>query len=588
MAYFDNDEINKIRSKADIKDIISSYITLEKKGKDYKCICPFHDDHSPSMSISESKQIFKCFVCGTGGNVFTFVEKFENVSFLESVKIVADKIGYNIKQDINLKSVDNFKKEHEIMNIANMFYQNNLNTSSGIAAKKYLTNRKIDEKIINEFQIGLSLDNKDDLYNLLIKKGYDLKTIESIGLINIINDKVCDFFNNRITFPLHDIHGNIVGFSARIYQGEENTSKYINTKETKIYIKGDNLFNYHRAKSPSKKENSLIIVEGQMDAIRVYSNNILNVVALMGTALTQNQINLIKKLNVKVILCLDGDEAGEKATLINGDLLVNAGISVQVIRLSDYKDPDEYIKNKGIEAFKENILKPIDYIDFKMKIEKQRINTNNSEELALYINKIIADINKEKDPILKELALNKISSEYNIGLDILKNKLELINKEEKIAKEVFSPPIKEVKKKKLDSLNIAIRKILYYMLIDSKYIKIYQNKIGYFEDKIYRNIANEIVYYNEKYGKINIADFISYITSNQELYEVVLEIIDTYEENISLEEFEKYILVINQKMDEIKIKKLKEQIKKEMDVNKQKKLLEEIAEIKRGSVINND
>lgn len=585
MAYIDNDEISKIRASANIVDIIASYnIDLEKKGKDYKCICPFHDDHSPSMSISESRQIFKCFVCGTGGNVFSFVEQFEHVSFPEAVKIVAEKIGFNLSKSINVGAVDKFKKEHEIIDLACMFYQNNLNTSSGVEAKKYLLERKIDDRIINEFKIGLSLDSKDDLCKLLVKKGYNVKQLENIGLVSIINDKVYDFFNGRITFPIEDINGHIVAFSSRIYRGEKDVSKYINTKETPLYIKGNNLFNYYKARGPSKKEKKLIIVEGQMDAIRVYSSGIENVVALGGTALTQNQIELIKKLNSKVILCLDGDKAGEDATIINGELLTKANIDVQVVRLADYKDPDEYIINKGIDAFKENIKNPIDFIDFKIKKEKDSVNFDNSEELASYINKIIIDVNNIKDPILKEVTLNKISKEYNIEIEILKNKLLSISKEEKVAKEIFNSAKKETKK--INGLDIAIRKILYFMMNNKKYIKIYQNKIGFFEDKTYRNIANEIVYYNQNHQDINIADFISYLSNNQELYNVVLEIIDTHESELSEKEFDNYIKIYNQKNDELKIKKLKLQMTNELDIEKKKEILEKITNIKRGSVNN--
>ena len=585
MAYIDNEELNDIRSKANIVDIISSYgIEVIKKGKDYVCVCPFHNDHSPSMSISVSRQIYKCFACGEGGNVFTFVQNYEKVSFPEAIKIVAEKIDYHLKNNIDIQKVDKHKKEHEILNLATMFFQNNLNTTNGIEAKKYLKERKIDDKIINEFQIGLALDNKDDLFKLLHNKGYNADLLESLGLVTIAGDTVYDFFKGRVVFPILDIEGNVVGFSARIYRGEKDTSKYVNTKETIIFTKGDNLFNYYKARGPSRKEKQIIIVEGQMDAIRVFSSGLENVVALGGTALTQNQINLIKRLNARVILCLDGDSAGEKATLVNGDLLTKNDLNVSVVRLSDYKDPDEYIINKGIDAFKDNINNAIDYIDFKIKTNNNSININNTEELATYINKIIIDVSNMKDPILREVTLNKISNEYSISIDILKNKLNSLNKEEKIAKEIF---VSEKKvNKKLSGIDIAIRKILFYMLNDIKYIKYYQNKIGFFEDKLYRDIANEIVYYSEKNGTINVADFISYIQNNEELNKVIFEIIDANDSELNELEFINYIKVLNQKSSELKIKKIKEQIKKEMDIDKKKKLLEEITKIKQGSVYN--
>lgn len=585
MAYISDEEINDIRSKANIVDIIAGYnIALEKKGKNYSCCCPFHNEKTPSMIVSESKQIFKCFggSCLKGGNVFTFVQEFEHVSFPEAVKIVADKINYNLKGNFDNIIVDKHKKEHDIINLACMFYENNLNTSSGIEAKKYLLSRKIDDQIIKEFKIGLALDNKNDLYNLLKSKGYEPALLESLGLISIINDKVYDFFSGRITFPIEDINGHIVGFSSRIYRNEKEVSKYINTKETLIYTKGNNMFNFYKAKNAARKEKSLIIVEGQMDAIRVYSSGIQNVVALMGTALTQNQIELIKRLNVKVILCLDGDKAGEGATLTNGNLLEKENITVQVVRLSDYKDPDEYIINKGVDAFKENFLNPIDFIDFKIMVEGKSINEANSEELATMINKIIIDVNNISDPILKEITLNKISKSYNIDINILKNKLDGLKKEEKIADEIFESP--SLTKGKLSGLDIAIRRVLLYMMNDKKYIKYYQSKIGYFDDKLYRSLANEIVYFSEKHDEMNVADFITYISANKELYDFVLEILDSKEMEFTEIEFDNFVKVIEQKSKELKIKELKNQIKKEFDLNKKKELLEKIAEIKRGSV----
>ena len=584
MAFISNDEINDIRAKANIVDIIGDYLPLQKKGKDYKCVCPFHDDHSPSMSISESKQIYKCFSCNAAGNVFTFVQNYENVSFMEAVKIVSEKIGYHINGTITIPVNNKYAKEHEIMNLAEMFYQNNLNTSNGINAKNYLIKRGINEDIIKEFGIGLSPDSNDTLANLLIKKGYEVTLLDNLGLINVSNNKCYDVFSRRISFPLHDQDGNVIGFSCRIYRGETDTAKYINTKETYLYKKGNTLFNYFRAKQAAKKEKTLVIVEGQLDAIRVYSNGIKNVIALMGTALTKEQIELIKKLRVKVILCLDADDAGKKATIVNGELLVNAGIIVQVIRLADYKDPDEYILNKGIDAYQENIKKPIDFIDFKINTEKENVNINNTEELATYINKVIEDISKETDPILKEITLNKLSKEYNLSLDVLKSKLKSVKQVEAIAQEIFvkqeaSPPTK------LTSLDKGIRKVLYYMMNDIKYIKIYQNNLGYFLDKTYRQIANEIVYYSEKNKDINQADFISYISKNEELYQTVMEIIDTEDENLSQEELYKIIRVIDEKNRELQIKKLKSELKEEMDITKKIAITEKIAEIKKGSVI---
>ena len=319
-----------------------------------------------------------------------------------------------------------------------------------------------------------------------------------------------------------------------------------------------------------------------MDAIRVYSSQIKNVVALGGTALTQNQIKLIKNLNAEVILCLDADNAGEMATIKNGDLLISSGIKVKVVRLSTFKDPDEYIINKGIEAFKENLNNPIDYLEFKMNSQINDVNTNNSEDLAAYINKVIIDISKINDDIQKEIMLKKLSKKFDISLDVLNNKLKDIKQEEKVAKEVFE---KKIPSKKQTGLDIAIKKVLFYMMCDKKYIKLYQNKIGYFENKIFRDIANEIVYFSKKHDIIHIADFISYIERNEELANTVYEIIEDKSIELNEVEFDNYVKIINQKEKEKQIQRLKEEIKKELDVNKKKELLEILANIKRGSVI---
>ena len=231
MVMISNEEINAIRKNCNIVDIISSYVPVTLKGKDYKCVCPFHDDHSPSMSISTSKQIYKCFSCGAAGNVFTFVQNFENVSFIEAVKIVAEKIGYQINGVFKQEAVLKYQKEYDLMEFVNKYYENNINTKSGLEAKNYLHKRGLSDEDINKFRIGLSLDEPATLKNILEKKGYTIKTIEDLGLVNNVDGKFFDVFRGRIMFPLYDTEGHVIGYSARIYRGEA-VAKYINTKET--------------------------------------------------------------------------------------------------------------------------------------------------------------------------------------------------------------------------------------------------------------------------------------------------------------------------------------------------------------------
>ena len=585
MAFVSNDEINTIRSKANIVDIIGSYLPLTQRGKNYLCVCPFHDDHSPSMSVSQEKQIYKCFACGATGNVFTFVENYENVPFIEAVSIVADKCGMELSKDVltNTK-VDNFKEEHEIMELSQKFFQNNLKTTAGVEANKYLAERGITPEIINEFGIGLSLDEQDSLYKVLKKKYSEDKLLE-LGLVSSSNGNTYDMFTRRITFPLWDKDGNIVGFSARIYRGEKDTSKYVNSRETKLFKKGETLYNYHHARDVAKREKEIIVVEGFMDAIRLSVNGIKNVVALCGTALTKDQITLLKKLRVNVILCLDNDNAGELATMNNGELLEKDNVPISVIRLSGEKDPDEYIIANGIDAFKDNLKNPITFFDFKMNYYKNNKDLNNSVDLANYINDVLKDLKNSNDEILKEITLNKLSEDYGLSISVLKEKLSDIKPEKKEEKPI---EVQEKKPRKKDSYTIGADNILYFMMNDGKFIKEYEAKLGFFDDEVRRAIANEILYYYQKEKKINIADFITYASSKDEIKEEVMRIVNdcNIEYELTIEAMDEYIDVVNKVLTTREIKKLKEDIKKELDEAKKMKMLARMAELKRGSVDN--
>ena len=581
MVMISNEEINAIRKNCNIVDIISSYVPVTLKGKDYKCICPFHDDHSPSMSISTSKQIYKCFSCGAAGNAFTFVQNYENVSFIEAVKIVAEKIGYQISGVIKQETVLRYQKEYDLMELVNKYYENNINTRNGLQAKDYLHKRGLTDEDISKFRIGLALDDSATLKNILEKKGYTIKVLEDLGLVNVDGGNVYDVFRGRITFPLYDTDGHVIGYSARIYRGEQ-VAKYINTKETYLYKKGNYLYNYHLAKDEAKRSKKLIIVEGQMDAIRLYVNGVKNVVALMGTALTKEQIELIKRLRCEVILGLDGDEAGKNATLKNGEILVQNNIKVQVVRISLKKDPDEYVFTYGIDGYIKMLDNPIDYLDFKLETLKSNINAENTLELTNYVNKVLDDLKTIKDPIYLDLSLTKLSKTSNISKEVLQERLNEINNLQTITQEVFKKE-EVVAKQPINLLDKITKKMLYYMLNDRKYVLEYQEKIGYFPNKIYRGIANEIVFFIGKNYNITVADFISYISYNETFSGEVLKILEE-DEDISDENFELIIKSYQKQKDKEDIEILKKELASELDRNRQLQILEQIRKIKKGSV----
>ena len=573
MAYINEEEINTIRSNADIVEIIGDYLELKQKGRNYVAICPFHDDHTPSLVVSKERQIFNCFTCKTGGNVFSFVMKYENVSFPEAIKIVAKKIGYNLKSNYDDVVESKYKKEYEIMNFAAKYYMNNINSKEGLEARKYLDKRGITSEIIKEFNIGLATDKPSDLYNILNKKNYSLDELDKLGLVNKYNLDVFDTFQNRIIIPIEDIKGQIVGFTGRIYHNEKDIAKYINTKETIIFKKGNILFNFHNARNYIREKKQAILVEGNMDAIKLSAKGIKNVIALMGVALSKEQIIILKKLNVPIILMLDNDSAGLNATFKNGELLRKNGIEVLVVRLKDAKDPDEYIETKGVNALIDNINHANNYIDFLLESLKNGLDLNNINDLKKYINSIILSINNEDD-LTKELIISKISKEYQIDEKILKQNIDIKQIKQKEDK-------KEERKPKISKYQKAVSKILYMMMLDNKYITIYKNRLGYFKEKKEREVASEIIYYNSK-NDINIADFLTYILNNEELSEFIDNILGENENTKdSIEEFNNCIEVVLKILKEDEINKLKEEIKKEVDINKKVELMTRLTEIKK-------
>lgn len=573
-------EIDNIRINANIIDIISSYLPLTQRGKNYFGVCPFHEDHSPSMSVSSEKQIYKCFSCGAAGNVFTFVKDYENVSFIEAVKIVAEKSGLQFNSNITQTKTKKSNVDYEIMDLAQKFYQNNLRTKEGLKAKAYLQARALNDEAINEFNLGLALDG-DSLYKYLNSKNYPIAKLLELGLINRHGAYTNDIFKNRIIFPIHNLEGEPVGFTARIYE-DIDQAKYINSKESPIFKKGEILFNYHRAKNEIKRLKEVIIVEGNMDAIRMYINGIKNVIALMGTSLTKEQVAIIKSLRAKIILMLDNDSAGEIATIQNGDILEKSGLVPFIVRLKGEKDPDSYIIKNGVDALITNLKNPLGFLDFKLNYYKKNKDLTKTEDLVSYIKLILNSVKDIKDELTKELTINNLSKEYDIPLEILKKEMVKISPSDIVREEPKKPLIK-----KMSKYDMAATNILYYMLNDAKYIELFEKNLGFFKNKTYRSIANEIIYFYSKYGSIDMSSFITYIESKEYIYNDVMAIIKEVK-FLELEEasFKEFIKIAKEEAIKIEIKEIKEQIKNELDNEQITKLAEKLLELKKGCVEN--
>lgn len=568
MAFVSEETIKRIKDENNIVDVIGEYIPLTKRGKNYFCVCPFHDDHSPSLSISEEKQIFRCFVCGTSGNVISFVKDYEKVDFTEALDILAKRanINVNIKKE---EKISPYKELYDIYNISKEFYKNNLNSKDGSEAREYLTNRKLDKDTIDYFDIGLSLNN--NLTDSLSKK-YDINKLMEIGITK--EDKK-DLFHDRIMFTIKDNDGKVVAFSARKYKDVDG-SKYINSKESVIFKKGDILYNLCNSKDYIRKQKEIIISEGFMEVIRLHTIGIDNTVALMGTSFTNTHLNIIKNLKCKVVLNLDQDEAGIINTISIGDTLIKNGIEPTVIIFSKYKDADELISSEGKEAFINSYNSRISFIDFKLNYLKKNKDLTNSEDLSKYIKDSIDAINLIDDDILREIKIKELSDNYNISIDVIKNKIT--NKNVSVKKE--KPIIK--KKTKYNKYEISEIRLLYLMMNNPELIRYYENNLGYMNNEGRKKLAKEIIKFKNNNKTFDLGDFICYTMQESEIESVFKNVmeydqIDAY----TMEEVDDYINVIKEKRVLEQVEKLQNEMKNTIDINEKKRLASKIENMKK-------
>ena len=565
-----NEMINEIRNKVDIVEVISKYVPLTQRGKNYFGVCPFHDDHSPSMSVSKEKQIFTCFSCGATGNVFTFIKDYEHIDFYDAVRLLGNQVGYNLGSARIIKNKN--AEAYEIYEAACKFYQNNLNSALGKNALEYLTKRNIDKETIKKFKIGLSV-SKTSLTDYLLSTGKKLKQLIDLGLSN---ENGTDVFVNRIMFPLNDLEGNIVAFSGRIYNTTD-PSKYVNTKETIIFKKGTILYNYHNAKDLLKKNESIIVMEGFMDVIRSNTVGVTNCIATMGTALTKQNATLLKKTANNIILCFDGDKAGEEATTKAINIFKEIDVVPKVVRLEEELDPDEYVLKYGADKFKSKINNPESSIEFLMEQHKNSKNLTDIEDITKYINESLNDLLSIDDPVLIDLTINKLATEYKVDIDVLKSKYEKLKKFQKPKKEELITK----QTKRISQQEVASRNLLFYMLKDEKIIDKVEKEISFFPNSEIRDLANQMIYYYRKFGTLKIADFISYIANSESELKLFNEIVNMNKpERYNDIEINDYIKVINDYPIKMKEKELQEKLKNEKDTKKQIEIVNELMSLK--------
>lgn len=518
-----------ILKQVDIVEIISSFLPVSKKGRNFVCLCPFHDDKNPSLFISQEKQIFKCFTCGTSGNAISFVKRYKNCSYFDAVQTVAQIAGINDERLKEKKPVNNIsedtKKIYECLESIDKYYsaflfQTNEGRENGL---EYLHKRQLSDEIINKFHIGYALKNNQKLTEKLLKDGYSIKTIERTGIGRIFNNTIQDNNAGRVIFSITNEDNQVVGFSARHIGVEKDIAKYINSPEIEdgVFHKSSLLYNYFNAKDSARRSKFIYLVEGFMDAIALERIGIDNVVALMGVALTNNHIRLLRFLNCEIRLCLDNDEAGQSAMIKISKQLSDAKLSFRFVsnkNILEYKDSDEILQKNGqnsLKTYLSDLISQGEYILNYYTNKYDMTDLNNKKLLLVRYIPFLAQVNNEIDYEMYSKKLAEITgfsfSLISSQVNAYKAKQENLNiGEENYQKELF----KNNNKKSIKILELNERLIVRYMLENKNAVIQYGNKLGYLVNDDYRHIANLIEEYLESefsddYSLNNLINFIN-------------------------------------------------------------------------------
>ncbi|OGX18794.1 MAG: DNA primase, partial [Omnitrophica WOR_2 bacterium RBG_13_44_8b] len=422
--------LEDVLSRVDIVEVISGYMPLKRAGRNFKANCPFHHEKTPSFMVSPDRQIYHCFGCGESGNAFKFLMRHERMEFPEAVQMLARKAGVVLPElnSTDTKTADLITQLHKINEAAALFFENQLNTSSGQRAKDYLLKRGITKETIKLFQLGFAPDNWDALINHLRAKNFSLGLLEKAGLI-VAKDGggYYDRFRNRIIFPILDIKSRPVGFGARVM--DDSLPKYINSPETPVYVKGRNLYGLNLSKDSIRDSDEAIIVEGYLDFIMPYQHGLTNIVASQGTALTVEQARLLKRYTQSIVMVYDADNAGELAALRSLDIFVEEEMNVRVVSLPKGFDPDLYVRKQGIDALKEKVKQALGLFDYKLTILKSRYNVKDIEDKAKVAASLLSTINKIKNAVLKSEYVKRLSQELDIREDALWQEVKKIKEE---------------------------------------------------------------------------------------------------------------------------------------------------------------
>ncbi len=591
MVRYSDELLDEIKSKNDILDIVSQYVTLKRTGRNYMGLCPFHKEKSGSFCVSPDKQIFHCFGCGVGGNVFHFISKIENLNFKESVEFLASRAGIELPTSNNLEDdrLSRLKSRvYEVNKCAAEFYHQNLYKPTAKPAQEYVKKRRLDNKTLIAFKIGYS-GRFNELYQELKAKGFTEEEILASCLVNKNQDgKFIDRFRNRLMFPIVDTHERVIAFGGRVL--DDSKPKYINSPEDIVYSKGRHLFAFNIARKYNEK--TIIMVEGYMDAVSLHQRGIHNAVASLGTALTEAQGRLLRRSCEKVIIGYDADGAGQAATLRGLEILQNLGCDIRILQIEGAKDPDEFVVKYGPERFQKYVDQAISLVEFKVKMLKKQLNLNNVNDKIKFLNEVARILAKVENNMEREVYVDKISLEYKVSKDAIYAEINKIlfanNKSEKrLEKDTSSlrtnTTVTNTMPKELEKIDEKTKKresLVIYLLVNYPE-KSYERLKNIFENDLIKVDTNKQIInkLNEEYekGNINIENILDFFVENQETVNYLSGIMSSDFEITDVDKCIDDILVIYRK--ELLIKQRNEVLAKIENSKSQNLTKEEVASL---------
>lgn len=518
---FSKDAVEELKSQIDIVDVIGRTVQLKRAGANYKGLCPFHNEKTPSFIVSPQKQIFTCFGgCGASGDVVSFVKRYYNLDFNEAVEKLAGEYGITIQKNVHNDDRD---KYYEINREAARFFYRNL-TEGKNPGYTYMAGRGIEDRTIKKFGLGYAPDSWDSLYNHFKAKGVSEKILVELGLLSEKEGKYYDKFRNRVIFPIINTAGKVIGFGGRAL-GDQQMPKYLNSPENKVFQKKNNLYALNITRQDIGKAGMAIIVEGYMDVISLYQNGVTNVAASLGTALTENQAKLVNRYTKNVVLSYDADAAGQKAALRGIDVLKGENCKVKVLHVTDGKDPDEYVKKNGKEAFLKLIDKALSYTDYKLEAAKRGVNLKTEEGKIDYM-KRISSILHELGPVETDIYIKKISRDIGISEGAIR--MEILGNTNVAPKKQFVQHHTE-KEKKIDSLSNLEATVLRCLFVDPTLSEELLQWVDIFESELSKKVINIAFEYYGLEGDFDVGQIVDRLDpeESQELQQGLDKIIIT-------------------------------------------------------------